>query len=82
MASLRDELHTLIDQLPDDAVERLVIQLRQNPQDLGDETLAWLERARRFRSHLSKELGDHVFDPVRLLEETREERLNDILGSE
>jgi hypothetical protein len=42
----------------------------------------WLEEARAFRAELEQKYGkDHYFDSLEVLDEIREERLNDLMGS-
>jgi hypothetical protein len=85
MTTLRDELHALIERLPDDELQIWVTHLREAvSEDVADqkgELATWLERARQFRAELRAKYGE-LPDSVDLLHEAREERLNDLMGRE
>ncbi|MBI5670836.1 MAG: hypothetical protein HZC41_22825 [Chloroflexi bacterium] len=80
MATAREELHALIDRLSDDKVITLLEQARAEVEQPRSETLSWLEQVRQLRAELSAKYGRREVSVVELLNEAREERLNDILG--
>lgn len=76
MAAIHEELHRLIDGLSEQEAEQLARQLRQQ-LDYTDRT-AWLAQARQLHDKLKAKHGQ-VPSAVDLLDEVREERLNDLM---
>jgi Rad3-related DNA helicase len=75
----REALHALIDRLPDEAVEDWFNEIQSRVQPLPKSDEEWLEGARQLRKELHEKYGE-ITDAVTILEEIREERLNDIMG--
>lgn len=80
MATAREELHALIDRMSEDKIQVLLEQVRSEVEQPRNETLEWLDQARQLRAELRIKYGQRNVDIVSLLDEAREERLNDILG--
>ena len=83
MSALEQEVMEKIKLLDKDARQRVRHQLEQ---DVIEETLEpmsteeWLEWAVAFGKYVEEKYGPNRISSVDLLEEAREERLNDIMG--
>jgi hypothetical protein len=83
MSALEQEVMEKIKLLDKDARKRVLHQLEQ---DVIEETLVpmsteeWLEWAIAFGEKIERKYGPRRINSVDLLEEAREERLNDIMG--
>jgi hypothetical protein len=72
------------DLLDKDSQQRVILQLQQKAQEnattqkmsLGE----WLDWASAFGDYIHNKYGDFEVSSVDLLEEAREERLNDLMG--
>lgn len=81
MSAVRQELLAQIDKLDEDQQRRLLdyVRLLARPHTLT--WAEWLARADRAREELRQKYGDqHFFNSQSLLDEVREERLDDLLG--
>lgn len=87
MSALEDEIIQKFQLLDKGAKERVLLQLEQVARDEPIEaseqssTLELLEWGRKFRAEIQAKYGEREIPSiVDLLEEAREERLNDIMG--
>ena len=80
-STLEQEIVEAVRQLDEERQTRVlkfVRDLSQSQITLGE----WLDRAHAFREELRAKYGDDfVFNSLEVLDEIREERLNDIMGS-
>ncbi|MDX2139451.1 MAG: hypothetical protein SF123_15310 [Chloroflexota bacterium] len=77
MATLREELHALIDRLPEDELDVLWQQF-QDERPKAD-MLEWIQEASELRVEIARMFPD--LPPIlAILDEVREERLNDLMG--
>jgi hypothetical protein len=80
MSTPREELRELIDRLPDEVVDNLLIEARDMLENQEhNQSLDWHARMRQLRAELSAKYGEFP-SSAEILEEIREERLNDITG--
>ena len=76
----REELHTLIDQLSDEEIQHWLETLHQNQdKSTRERMLNWLEEVEPFQAKLRAKYGE-LPSSASLLQEVREERLNDLMG--
>jgi pentatricopeptide repeat protein len=80
MATVHEELHALIDQLSEQEAEIWLKQMQEAVHETQPSEGDWHARMRRLRAELYAKYGK-VTDAASVLEEMREERLNDIMGS-
>jgi hypothetical protein len=78
MTSAREELHALIDAMPEEELKDWLLQIRQSKEN-SSAMLAWLEHAELLQNELVGRYGI-LQDSVSILEEIRQERLNDLMG--
>ena len=78
MSALEQEIYEKFQQLDDEAKQRVRATLAATDEQMS--TDAWLTWARQYRATLSAKYGRKVFNSVDLLNEAREERLNDLMG--
>ena len=78
MATAHDELHTLIDKLSEQDAKKWLKQIREDV-DATDPDMSWHDEMKQLREELSARHGEfpNVADMVN---EVREERLNDLMG--
>ncbi len=81
MATMREELHALIDKLPEERITHLLHELTDEIEQPQMTLEAWLAGARQIRAELEIRHGDFP-SVVDILNEIREERLDDFMGSE
>lgn len=81
MATVREELHALIDEMSEDEIEAWFTQLReQREKQKRFNAEEWHESVSKLREELYAKHG--MFQSAAdLINELREERLNDIMGS-
>lgn len=86
MSALEQEIYDRFKLLDKDARQRVILQLQHEAQENNndslkpfspEEGLAWL---RDFGAYIHKKYGDFGVSSVDLLEEAREERMNDLMG--
>jgi hypothetical protein len=85
MSALEQEIFDRFKLLDKDARQRVILQLQQEAQEDSDilnpmspqEGLDWL---RSFGAYIHKKYGDLGVSSVDLLDEAREERMNDLMG--
>lgn len=82
MSSIRDELHMLIDQLPESELEPLLEQARRTSQQQNRELSGWWKKVDHIQSDIWPNLPEDMPGIVSILDEIREERLNDLMGGE
>ena len=81
MSTVRQELLDQIDKLDEKQQQQLLENVRglAKPQPLT--WVQWLERADQAQAALREKYGDqHYFNSQSILDEVREERLNDLMG--
>lgn len=80
--TLRERVHALVDQLPEERLDEVVEIL--SPKTMTEDErqsfmLAWLEQAEALSQMLEQKYGQFP-SAVDIINENREERLNDIMG--
>lgn len=83
MTPLRDELHEIVDRLPDYKIAEVLKQLKTEvipaQISLGD----WLDGARTLRAEMQSKYGERAIpNTAEIINEIREDRLNDLMGGE
>jgi hypothetical protein len=81
MSTARDELHDLIERLPEEKVERWLEQIKGEIENQPFNAAAWWEDIDRLRANLQAKYG-MMTSSADIINEMREERLNDIMGGE
>jgi Rad3-related DNA helicase len=79
MATAREELHALIDRLSEEDAERWLLEIQQSLPEESKAMLEWLNQAEKLQNKLLSRYGE-ITDSVSMLDEVREERLNDLMG--
>ena len=79
MATAREELHALIDRMSAEDAERWLTEIQQAVTGKYQAMLEWLEQAEKLQDELLSRYGE-ITDSVSILDEIREERLNDLMG--
>lgn len=74
----REALHKWIDTLPDWVIDDLWAQVRTQPMHVTN-LQQWIDAAADLRREIASVSPD-LHDALRVLDETREDRLNDLLG--
>lgn len=81
MRTAREKLQALIDQMDDVEIERWLIMLHDAvDQNIDFDYEAWWRETEQFRKEMEQKYDRKVFNTVDIIEEMREERLNDIMG--
>lgn len=78
MSALEQEIYEKFQQLDDEAKRRVLHMLAEqqaNPAAQGD----WLDEARALRAEMRTKYGKLAFSAAMLVNEDREERLNDLM---
>ncbi len=73
--TLRDELHALVDQLPEETLTYWLVTLKREVEVKPISLAEWLERADKLRAELKEKYGE-LPAAIDIINETREERLN------
>jgi|GEM_PF-5841359 len=81
MATIREELHALIDELSDEELKTWLLELRKDPESIPSTLAKWIEKSSQLRTEISAKYGN-LPSVVDTLHEIREERLNDLMGGE
>lgn len=84
MSALEAQIMEIVARM-DENGKRRILELAQQlePKTETPQISSWLDEAAAFRSQLRAKYGeDHTFDTQQTLDEIREERLNDIMGSD
>jgi hypothetical protein len=81
-ADLRQTLLEKLDRLSEAQLRAVLALIEQEADETPALTLAeWLEQANAFRAALQAEYSeDYYFDSLSVLDEVRDERLNDLVG--
>jgi len=81
MATPREELRELIDHLSDETIEAWLVQARGAVKKIEHSAmLDWLAEAEKLQAELYAKYGEFP-SSVDILNEIREERLDDLMGS-